>query len=135
MTKLVGWFGMVGVVTGVSLAGVVAALHPPAVAAAVEPSRHFTGQLTKPLEAMSASDLSALGARISFTGGAERARTCSGTPECNSGSARTSAHIEAVNQAPISASNIPADGVIITRLENTGKFTERRYGLAPGAIS
>jgi hypothetical protein len=107
--------------------------HSPAVAA--ESSHLFAGHLTKPFDALSASELSALAARLSFTGVAERARMCSGTPECDSGIARTSAHIEVVNQGPISASNIPAEGVIITRFENTGKFTERRYGLAPGAVT
>jgi hypothetical protein len=108
--------------------------HPPAVAAA-EPSRLFAGQLNKPFDAMLASELSALGARLGYTGGAERARMCSGTPECDSGIARTSARAEAVDQAPVGASNMPTDGVVISRVQNTGKFTERRYGLAPGAVS
>lgn len=68
-------------------------------------------------------------------GGIYENRSCSGTPECDSGIAHTMAHIEAVDQEPISASNIPAEGVIITRFENTGAFTERRYGLAAGSVA
>jgi hypothetical protein len=84
---------------------------------------------------MSAADFSALLGRLRFTGGTERDRTCVGTPECDAGTVRTSAHVEAVDQAPIASSNIPANGVVVTRVANTGQFTERRYGLTPGSIA
>jgi hypothetical protein len=135
MTKLSSWVGAVGLVAGVTVAVAAVIPHSATAASAAKSSHLFAGHLAKPFDAMSASELSALAARLSFTGGATRARMCSGTPECDSGIARTSAHIEAVDEAPISASNIPAEGVIITRFENTGKFTERRYGLAPSAVA
>jgi hypothetical protein len=113
----------------------VAASHrTPTVSAAV-PSHAFAGELKKGFEAMSAADFVSFASHLPFTGGAERGRMCSGTPECDAGTARTSGHVEAVDQNPISSSNIPTDGVIISRFENTGKFTERRYGLAAGAVA
>ena len=133
MRKLSRWVGVVGLAAGI--AAVIAVVsHVPAVAFAAGASR-FAGELSKPLDALSGAELTGLVAHLRFTGGTERTRFCSGTPECDSGSARTAARIEAVDQAPISASNIPVDGVIISRIENTGNFTERRYGLAAGGVA
>lgn len=135
MTRARRWFRTIGLVSLGAVAVAAVAHRAPTIASAEESGRPFAGQLNRPLEAVSAADLTALVARLDFTGGSERARLCSGTPECDAGRGRTSARIEAVDQAPIGATNIPVNGVIVTRFENTGSFTERRYGLAPGGVA
>ena len=109
--------------------------HGPSVARATEVPRPLTGMLPKSVDMLNAAELTAVVAHLKFTGGAERRRLCSGTPECDAGTARTSAHIEAVDQGPISNANVPAEGVILLRIQNTGQFVERKYGLQPGAVN
>jgi hypothetical protein len=104
-------------------------------ASAKEVGPLFAGQLNKPLSSISAADLADLVGRLGFTGGTERDRLCVDTPECDAGTARTSAHVEAVDQPLIAPNTIPANGVVVTRVANTGKFTERRYGLTAGSIA
>ncbi|MEP6732895.1 MAG: hypothetical protein ABJE10_19790 [bacterium] len=133
MTKMSKILSIGGLVAGVAVIG--AAVHHTPSASAAGVSHLFAGQLPKNLDVTTAADLSELAARLTFTGGAERARLCSGTPACDAGTARTSAHIEAVDQLPVSASNLPVEGVVLNRIVNTGQFTERLYGMAPGAVS
>jgi hypothetical protein len=93
--------------------------------------RPFAGALVTPIERSTPSAFHSLVSTLRYTGGTERARACTGTSECDSGAATTSARIEAVDQDPISRTNIPGNGVVVGRVRNTGTQVERRYGLMP----
>lgn len=117
----------VAVVAGVlSLLGGMAFTRLPS-----EPS----GRLLQPLATMSASQFFAFANGLTFVGGSERNRLCKGTPECEAGTARTRARIEAVMQEPLRQGNISPEGTVVFRVRNIGEFAERPYGIMPGATN
>jgi hypothetical protein len=124
-----------------SLFAVVASLsacaRPPQIqtqSAVTVSENRLSGQLTKPVEALSGEQFYAFTHSLRWGGGVERVRNCTGTPGCAGSPAlrMTRVRVDAVDgQESVSAIFGPASGVVAIRAINTGAFEEARYGMKP----
>jgi hypothetical protein len=89
------------------------------------------GQLTKPIDQYTGDELYAFVQGLQWGGGAERDRKCKGDPQCDGTNPpkHTVVRVDAVNgQDSISATTVPANGVVSARALNRGTLDEQRYG-------
>ena len=93
----------------------------------------IAGTLPITISEMRGSDLKTLVATLSWTGGHDVARRCSGTVACDGGNASTSVRIDAAADARLTGGAATGkNGVIIARVRNNGATTEAMYGFKPG---
>ena len=92
------------------------------------------GALTKPIEQYTGDEFYDFVQKLSFGGGVEEKRKCKGSAGCDgtNPSRQTSVRVDAVDgQDSISATTVPANGVVSARASNRGAFVEDRYGFKP----
>ena len=98
---------------------------------AAAPSAGLPGQLTKPIDQYTGDEFFEFVQRLQWGGGAERQRKCKGDPACDVANPprRTPVRVDAVNgQDSLSATSVPANGVVAVRAINRGNVDEDRYG-------
>jgi hypothetical protein len=101
---------------------------------AVASAAGLPGQLTKPIDQYTGDEFFEFVQRLQWGGGAERERKCKGNPGCDgtNPTRRTPVRVDAVNgQDSLSATNVPANGVVAVRAVNRGTLDEDRYGFKP----
>jgi hypothetical protein len=89
------------------------------------------GQLTKPIDQYTGDEFFTFVQGLQWGGGVERDRKCKGNPQCDgtNPSQHTVVRVDAVNgQDSISATTVPANGVVSARALNRGTLDEERYG-------
>jgi hypothetical protein len=89
------------------------------------------GQLTKPIDQYTGDEFFTFVQGLQWGGGVERDRKCKGNPQCDgtNPSQHTVVRVDAVNgQDSISATSVPANGVVSARALNRGTLDEERYG-------
>jgi hypothetical protein len=89
------------------------------------------GALTKPIEQYTGDEFYAFVQALKWGGGVEKDRKCKGDPSCDGTkpSKQTKVRVDAVDgQDSISATTVPANGVVSVRAINRGALTEDRYG-------
>jgi len=104
---------------------------PNAAATAPQP-----GALAKSIDSYSGDELFDLTRRLRFTGGIERQRRCRGNADCRGEAAKrsTRVRVDAVDQQDsLSATTLPANGVIAVRANNRGALVDSMYNMKPGA--
>lgn len=103
------------------------ATTPPATAS-------LPGVLTKPIDQYSGDEFYEFVQRLKWGGGVEKDRKCKGDPACDGTkpSKHTAVRVDAVDgQDSISATTVPANGVVAVRALNRGTLAEERYGFKP----
>lgn len=108
-----------------------AATDSSAAAAPSPPRAPLPGQLTKPIDQYTGDEFYTFVQGLQWGGGAERDRKCKGNPQCDgtNPSQHTVVRVDAVNgQDSISATTVPANGVVAARALNRGALDEERYG-------
>jgi hypothetical protein len=87
--------------------------------------------LTKPIDQYTGDELYDFVQRLKWGGGVEKDRKCKGDPGCDGTkpSKQTKVRVDAVDgQDSISATTVPANGIVAVRASNRGTLTEDRYG-------
>lgn len=99
------------------------------------PAKPLPGALTKPIEQYTGAELYALVSRLTFTGGAERARRCKNSAGCGGTkpTKTTRVRVDAVAGEDSLGTNLPQYGVIAARASNRGGAADAMYGMRPGA--
>jgi hypothetical protein len=90
--------------------------------------------LTKPIEQYTGDEFYDFVQRLRWGGGVEVERKCKGNPGCDgtNPSRQTRVRVDAVDgQDSISATTVPANGVVSVRASNRGALVEDRYGFKP----
>lgn len=112
-----------------------AAAAPANTLATTPPSTaNLPGALTKPIDQYTGDEFYEFVQRLQWGGGVEKDRKCRGNAGCDgtNPSRRTLVRVDAVNgQDSISATTVPANGVVAVRAINRGTLTEDRYGFKP----
>jgi hypothetical protein len=98
------------------------------------PAASLPGALGKPLDQYTPDEFYAFAHSLSFGGGAEKPRTCKGSPDCDlKGGKQTMARVDAVEgQDSLTVRGLPANGVVVIMAKNTGQYQEARYSMRPG---
>jgi hypothetical protein len=107
---------------------------PPNTLATTPAAAPLPGQLTKPIDQYTGDEFFEFVQRLQWGGGAERDRKCKGDPGCDgtNPARHTVVRVDAVNgQDSVSATSVPANGVVTVRAINRGTFDEQRYGFKP----
>jgi hypothetical protein len=92
------------------------------------------GALTKPIEQYTGDEFYNFVQNLRWGGGVEEKRKCKGNAGCEgtNPSRQTSVRVDAVDgQDSITATNVPANGVVSVRASNRGSLVEDRYGFKP----
>ena len=91
--------------------------------------RALPGDLTKPIGQYTGDEFFALVNGLTYTGGQDRARRCTGNPAC-AANGRTNVRIDAVaTEDSIAAGNLAQFGVVAARAIVRGNDTEAMYGM------
>ncbi|HVX41288.1 MAG TPA: hypothetical protein VHB25_17095 [Gemmatimonadaceae bacterium] len=149
MTKPLGWTSACALLLGLavactgekkpaakdSTASTSASAAAAAAMVATAPPPGAPGALAKPLTQYSGDELYAFAHGLNFTGGVEAQRRCRGRAECAGASPRmyTRMRVDAVDgEDSLSATGLPANGVIAARAINRGQAADSIYGTQPG---
>lgn len=90
-----------------------------------------SGDLTKSIDQYTGDEFFTLVNGLSYTGGQERARRCSGNPGCGN-TLRTNVRVDGVaTEDSLSAGNLPQFGAVAAKAVVRGQQTEAMYGMQP----
>ena len=93
----------------------------------------LAGTLPNPVGEMSPTAFHELTTSLTWTGGTDVERRCTGTADCDAGIARTSVRIDATPDSRfVGPKTADANGVIVARIKNNGAFQATMYGFKPG---
>jgi hypothetical protein len=93
--------------------------------------RALPGDLSKPIAQYTGDEFNALVTGLTYTGGNDRARRCTGAPGCN-GNATTNVRVDAVtSEDSLAPATLPQFGVVAMRAIVRGNATEAMYGMLP----
>jgi hypothetical protein len=108
-----------------------AAAAPPAAAPAQAP-----GTLTKPIDQYTGDEFYAFTQQLQYGGGGTHGRRCRGRSGCRGANPRDSTLIQVEGIAgddSLSATGLPANGVLALRALNQGTYADSMYNTRPGA--